>query len=285
MPSLGIGLGIHKVRPLAAKLLLDLVPDAAVALSTRQLSSAYKGPVVRVRRSSNDNEQDFTAKQITDGTLLAFCGAGNGFIVAWYDQSGNGRNATQIATGNQPRIVNNGVLEMLNGVPWVRNVANGFLRTAPYARTTNETIFAVGHATTMGGLRTLVSGDEGVSQARNVVRTDTATPTTYNFANASTNLPLAASINTSYIAYVRNAAGAGNAGFGLNGGTLTTGFGAANNASEGLGIMYEAASGGSFGRHWAGLCAEIIIYEGDQSANRSLIEANQAKHFGITLAS
>lgn len=56
-----------------AKLLLDLVPDAAVALSTRQLSSAYKGPVVRVRRGSNNNEQDFTAKQVAAGTLVDYC--------------------------------------------------------------------------------------------------------------------------------------------------------------------------------------------------------------------
>ncbi len=47
--------------------------------------------------------------------LLNFVGNGNGFVTTWYDQSGNGRNATQTTAGNQPRIVNAGVIETQNG--------------------------------------------------------------------------------------------------------------------------------------------------------------------------
>jgi hypothetical protein len=45
---------------------------------------------------------------------------GDGFITIWYDQSGNGRNATQTTPDNQPRIVNAGVIETQNGKPVVR---------------------------------------------------------------------------------------------------------------------------------------------------------------------
>jgi hypothetical protein len=45
---------------------------------------------------------------------------GDGFVATWYDQSGNGRNATQTTAGQQPRIVNSGVLEALNGKPEIR---------------------------------------------------------------------------------------------------------------------------------------------------------------------
>jgi hypothetical protein len=40
--------------------------------------------------------------------LLTFVGSGSGFVTTWYDQSGNGRNATQTTAGSQPQIVSNG---------------------------------------------------------------------------------------------------------------------------------------------------------------------------------
>ena len=97
-------------KPGAAQLLLDLYPDAAVAYSLRYLSNAYIGsPVVRVRRSSDNAELDFIPSEITDGTLTTFTGAGNGFVTTWYDQSGNGSNATQ--------VVSSGVALEVNGKP------------------------------------------------------------------------------------------------------------------------------------------------------------------------
>jgi hypothetical protein len=39
------------------------------------------------------------------------------YVSIWYDQSGNGRDARQPATGNQPKIVNSGVTSLQNGKP------------------------------------------------------------------------------------------------------------------------------------------------------------------------
>ena len=44
---------------------------------------------------------------------------GNGFVTTWYDQSTNGVNATQPTALYQPRIVNLGVLDVVNGKPAV----------------------------------------------------------------------------------------------------------------------------------------------------------------------
>jgi hypothetical protein len=90
--------------------LLDAYGGAAAAYSLRNLSWAYGGPVVRVRRSSDNTEQDFTATQVTNGTLTTFCGSGNGFVRTWYDQSGNANNAGQTTTASQPQIVSAGSL-------------------------------------------------------------------------------------------------------------------------------------------------------------------------------
>lgn len=90
--------------------LLDEFTGAAAAYSLRDLSLLRNAPVVRVRRSSDNAEQDFTAAQVTDGTLTTFCGAGNGFMRTWYDQSGNGNHAGQATTAAQPQIVSSGSL-------------------------------------------------------------------------------------------------------------------------------------------------------------------------------
>lgn len=83
----------------------------------------YNGPIFRVRRSSDNAEQDIYANP--DGTLdtvslLSFCGAGSGYGVTLYDQSGNGNHLTQATSANQPRIVTSGVVETKDGFPALR---------------------------------------------------------------------------------------------------------------------------------------------------------------------
>lgn len=97
--------------------LLDQYSGAAVAYSLSQLRTGSELSVVRVRRSSDNTEQDFTAAQVTNGTLATFCGAGDGFVSTWYDQSGNGRNVIQPTTGSQPKIVSSGTLVTHNSQP------------------------------------------------------------------------------------------------------------------------------------------------------------------------
>ena len=96
----------------AAGLLLDSYPNAAAAYSLRKLRTAYSGSAVRVRRSSDNTEQDigFVSGQLDTVSLLVFCGVDNGFVTTWYDQSGNARDATQTTQANQPQIVSSGVV-------------------------------------------------------------------------------------------------------------------------------------------------------------------------------
>lgn len=97
--------------------LLDTYSGAAAAYSLRKLRSGVTS-VVRVRRSSDNAEADFTAAEVSDGTLTTWTGASDGFVVTWYDQSGNsGRDATQAVAADQPKIVNAGSLITENGKP------------------------------------------------------------------------------------------------------------------------------------------------------------------------
>ena len=124
--------------------LLDLVPGAAAAYSLRSLSRSYADPVVTVRRSSDDAEEDFTGAEVADGTLAAFCGAGDGFVKQWWDQSGNGNHAVAAADANEPQIVDSGVVVTEEGKPALQfDGSDDYLDATGVSVSQPDTIFSV----------------------------------------------------------------------------------------------------------------------------------------------
>ncbi|GAH41458.1 unnamed protein product, partial [marine sediment metagenome] len=82
-----------------------------------------------VRRSNDNTEQDFTATEITDGTLITFTGVNDGFVTTWYDQSRNNNNLQQQTAVRQPKLVDNGVVMLSNNKPTINfNPGNLFLQ-------------------------------------------------------------------------------------------------------------------------------------------------------------
>ena len=127
---------------------------SAVSYSLRQTSTSYIGSAIRVRRSSDNTEQDigFSGGTLDQASLLAFVGAGNGFVTVWYDQSGFGRNATQTTLANQPRIVNAGVVETQNGKPAIfLNGTNSYLRQTTLAVSNPYSLNVVASRTASNG--------------------------------------------------------------------------------------------------------------------------------------
>lgn len=118
------------------------------AWSTRQLLSSYTGNVIRVQRSSDSAQQDIgtIGGELDESALTSFVGANDGYIVTYYDQSGNGRNLTAVNT-NQ-RIVSSGAVERLSVFAANNHhgsaVSNGYLSsTRPNAITLFVTINTV----------------------------------------------------------------------------------------------------------------------------------------------
>ena len=112
-----------KTFVMASNPLSAIASSAAAAFSLRKLSCSYVGNAITVRRSSDNTTSNigFTTNGDLDTTALkTFVGASNGFVTTWFDQSGNGRDATQTTAANQPRIINAGVIEKQNGVPALR---------------------------------------------------------------------------------------------------------------------------------------------------------------------
>ena len=104
--------------PIVRQGILDIFGNAAASYSLTPLRSNYTGPVVRVRRSSDNAEQNFTATEVHDGGIASFVGSGNGFVTTWYDQSG-GANLVQSNAGSQPLIATAGSLVTRNGKPGI----------------------------------------------------------------------------------------------------------------------------------------------------------------------
>ena len=94
-------------------LLDNLSAQPKAAFSLYLLGSAYTGPCIKVRRSSDNAQQDFyvsgagalgTSYQAQGTSYATWLGTATGNVVTWYDQSGNGNHATQPNTANQPTL-------------------------------------------------------------------------------------------------------------------------------------------------------------------------------------
>lgn len=123
---LGGGRGI--TTPAGNQLILDLYPNAAAAYSVRKLRSDYTGSALRVRRASDNAEQDigFVGNDLDTASLLTFVGASNGFVSTWYDQSTNAKHMTQVLAASQVQIVFAGVLSEDGGKPSIKGATGKF---------------------------------------------------------------------------------------------------------------------------------------------------------------
>ena len=111
--------------------IMDLYSPVAM-YSLRKLRSTYTGNAVRVRRSSDNAEQDIgftTDGDFNGAAFTTFVGGGTGYAVTWYDQTGHGHHATQstaslqfviqlnvingrAAVGRPGALVNNSLMEV-----------------------------------------------------------------------------------------------------------------------------------------------------------------------------
>ena len=87
----------------------------------RRIYPYYQGYAVEVRRSTDNATLNigFIENNLDTVTLANFCGAGNGTVRTWYDQSGNGYNAVQLDPVRQPSLVTAGAVNTINSRPTV----------------------------------------------------------------------------------------------------------------------------------------------------------------------
>jgi hypothetical protein len=256
--------------------LLDTYPNAAAAYSLRKLRTAYTGSAIRVRRTDlTESDIGFTSTGALDTTaLLAFTGTGalnNGFVTTWYDQSGNGRNATQTTAINQPQIVSSGSVIFQNGKPSIDfDGTNDWMSASGVNISQPNTYFIVSKRDTItGGKRNLTDGittrQEIAIQGTDSKYTLFAGSVIVSVNVGTTNQELSSVLfdaaNSYY--YVNN--------------LLQTSGNTNVNAINNLGIGRDTDASDLLD----GKYQELILYPSDQSSNRTGIQTNINTYYAI----
>ena len=275
----------------ASDLLLDTYTGAAAAYSVRKLDKDYTGYCMKVREDSGDTEADigFDGSGNLDTSAIAtHCGSANGYVVTWYDQSGNANNATQSTSGSQPQIYNGTAVITENGKPTV-----DFLASTDHLR--------------MDGVATEFSGDDNALSYFMVCKPDTQSnygaigmagstaywAIHYLRGNGQISISKRDDTGTSSTFYKSGSYNQAQQLFAAVGGgtslelyvddSLQVNAAAMN---VGTSTFTQAAIGGqylssSLSPSFNGTVQEIVFYESDQSANRSGIQTDINTHFSI----
>jgi hypothetical protein len=254
----------------------------------RKLSNSYTGFAIKVQDNVGGATQDigFNADGELDTVALAQYGGSNDvFVETWYDQSGNGNNATQISSTARPKIYDGTTSAVVveNGKPAVqfdgsndqlvppqfldsvasnpkKYVTSVFAKGAatnvrqPYDFQYNPSVYDnIASLTIQGSTNEVVvkdynKADSPTSQGSSAVMTQTQ-----NLISHSYDLTAGARVHNAY----------------LNGTLMTgtaTGYasGSGNKISNSYSFIFD----------FDGKFQEIIAWNADESANRTNIESN-----------
>lgn len=286
--------------------LLDTYSGAAAAYSLRRLRTAYTGDAVRVRRSNDNAEADigFSNNELDTTALAAHCGSNDGFVKTWYDQSGNTNDATQTSTGSQPKIYDGttGVVTE-NGKPALQMSSNSIKLAVPSSKgtfkflhdgsnssttwvvsptdaretsgTTDHELFETGEFTSSVGVEITYRSSQfsGTENAEFEVKNGSSKSVDFRTSNGAFNV--GQNLCTFFID-ADNSTAADRLKVGLNGNTLQTGntqTAAPSTADSQLDFTIY----GGFTAHWQ----EIVVWNSDQSSNRTGIESNINTFYSI----
>lgn len=266
--------------------LLDDYSGAAAAYSLRLLSSTYTGDAIRVRRASDNTEQDigFVNNELDTSSLTSFCSGTDGFVKTWYDQSGNGYDATQTTAASQPQIVSSGSVILENGKPSLQfdgsddyilasgtifsaSLYSAFVAVTPSSISQDATFFQIGTSSTNG----LAAGFGGLGTAAVIG----------SRLRASTQKGASESLsNTDMILY----SGIGIVSTPTNNGylnnTAMTGVSQCRSTSSPLSQLVIGSSGNaSF--PFSGKLSDVIFYDSDESSNLNGINTNINDFYSI----
>jgi len=273
-------------------LLLDLYGNGTAAYSLRKLRAAYAGSAIRVRRLSDNTEQDigFVSNVLDTASLLTFCSATDGFVVTWYSQIGGSTyDVLQNTALKQPKIVTAGVLNVLNLLASVSFTSASFtgLCTSTGVSVQNGQFLACAVAlvnTTAPANCSIVDQDDLVltngrvaqyiyksaTVVRNLFFNTTGAFTTVNTPTIST--------NTQYVFKTSKVGTQLRAGLnsGANNTATYTGTPRTTLVKLGLGSITNNTA-----EFLDGQIQEVIMFSGDNSSNEANIVNNIKSYYGI----
>ena len=202
----------------------------------------------------------------------------DGFVETWYDQSGNSNDAVQTTAGSQPKIVNAGSLvKDSNGHSELDFDGAEFLEKTAYTQgdlAQANTILSIAKLDTLADVNRKIY-DGTVSIKRNMLFLSTTGDGQFGFfADDVVTTGVTANNNKNLFSAVFN--GASSKLF-INGTEAASGD-VGDYPMSGI-VMAKNNTGST--NFWIGQIQEIIVYNSDQSANRTALETNINSQYSI----
>ena len=247
---------------------MDEYGGASAGYSLRLLSVDYSGDCITVRRASDNATQNigFVDDELDVASLETFCSGTDGFVTTWYDQSGNGNNATQTIASIQPQVVSSGSVILENGKSAIEAINITAAFDLPFTGTTQMTTVAVSRMYDISSNRYITDSASG----RYIVGVFSNTGKYTAFR--STQLSGGTAQATQPSLYFATFDGV-NSTITNDGVTTYTGDAGTSSFTE---LRLMSGLGG-----FNGNVQEIIIYKSDQSSNRTGIEDNINDYYNI----
>ena len=212
----------------------------------------------------------------------------NGFVETWYDQSGNGNNASQSTASNQPKIVDTGVLVLSNGDAAIKSTASNGLNFSM------ASLSADGQQSVFGVLENDVTSQDNFSSVVSALSSSTSTNGVnrrpYWFIGPSGNLVFSVDSDSGYSTTNRERRLYSHIMEDTAGGTSTVYQDGTQVDTRSITLdanpNFILAQVGVVGTNAVGALytSEVIYYPSDESVKRAAIEDNIDNHYGITSA-
>lgn len=201
--------------------------------------------------------------------------AESAYATTWYDQSGSGNDATQSTAAAQPLLIRAGVTATDNGKAALEFDGVDDVLSATVSPGTAVASVATVWNKGNGNNRVLFDGTTGASAINRIWRDFPNSGTRFTSGASTLQATNSSGTDTQNLTFIVND-GVGNGSIADNGETPVTG-------TMGTGTMSAYRLGGGLG----GLgfinsyVQELVVYQSDQSANRTGIETNINDHYGI----
>jgi hypothetical protein len=274
------------------------LPYMPVSVMKLTPNAVYSGACLRVKRTSDNVEQDinFVSSSpnalLDTAALLTFAGANTCVVCRWYFQDGSGKYFEQTTIANMPRIVNAGTLDTRNSIPAIIFDGNDDFMEVPSSSglTISPTSFYAVSARGTNSINSfsvvlstgILAGERGYGifyesaitglnrlyiQSRYVTGGGAATGNYTNTLNAP-NLLQAITINTQDRIW-------------YNGGSQqTSNFTETNNTTT-TNITIGARLNPSPAFYHNGAIQEVCIYQSDKASDQSAMATNITTRYGI----
>jgi hypothetical protein len=248
--------------------LLLSYPGANAAYSLRDLTGSNQDLIV-VRRTSDDAETSFNEQEITDGSLETWCGASDGHVVSWIDQTGSSADLSQAILSRQPKIVSLGSLLTENNKPSILFDGTHFLAHDTPGNWQSAFIAAnYTEANVFGNYNGIISNTLASGSNSGIgFMGSQGQPYFY-----STSWYDQRYLNSSLYVYPTSVFPV------LSSLAVVSGVSTDTIVSSGLCVGADRAI---INRLWVGFISEVLLYPSDKSADRQDIESNLGTYYGI----